>query len=138
MDLTLASQERCEVMDITANVQRACRQWGGSGAVLVYCPHTTGGVTLNEKFDPTVRQDLLHWMERLVPAGAVYAHAEGNADAHIKASLTGSQVLIPVRQGNLLLGRWQGLFFLEFDGPRHRTLWLSFLATAPQEAASGK
>jgi len=127
MEIQVVSQKRCEAVDVTRNVQQACRQWGGSGAVLVYCPHTTCGVGLNEKFDATVAGDILAWLERQVPQGAGYAHAEGNADAHIKTLLTGSQVLLPVRQGNLLLGRWQGLFLFEFDGPRHRTLWVSFL-----------
>jgi len=132
MEITLASQRRCEVLDITRNVQQACRQWGGSGLVHLYCPHTTCSIAVNEKFDPTVRQDILAWLERAVPQGGPYDHAEGNADAHIKALLGGNQVLIPVRQGNLLVGRWQGVLFLEFDGPRHRTLWAHFIASADE------
>ncbi len=137
MEITLATQKRCEVVDITRNVQQACRQWGGTGLVQVYCPHTSCSVAMNEKFDPTVRQDILGWLERAVPEGAAYAHAEGNADAHIKSLLVGNQVLIPVRQGNLLVGRWQGVFFLEFDGPRHRTLWVTFLASQDRGEKAG-
>ncbi len=137
MEITLATQKRCEVVDITRNVQQACRQWGGTGLVQVYCPHTSCSVAMNEKFDPTVRQDILGWLERAVPEGAAYAHAEGNADAHIKSLLVGNQVLIPVRQGNLLVGRWQGVFFLEFDGPRHRTLWVTFLASQERGEKAG-
>jgi secondary thiamine-phosphate synthase enzyme len=127
MEIQIVSQKRCEAADVTRNVQQACRQWGGTGAVLVYCPHTTCGVGLNERSDPTVAGDILKWFEERVPPDTPYGHAEGNADAHIKSLVAGNQVLVPVRQGNLLLGRWQGLFFFEFDGPRHRTLWLTFL-----------
>jgi secondary thiamine-phosphate synthase enzyme len=130
MEIALVTQKRCEVIDITRNVQQACRQWGGTGLVQIYCPHTTCSVALNEKFDPTVREDILSWLERAVPEGAGYAHSEGNADAHIKSLLAGNQTLIPVRQGNLLVGRWQGVFFLEFDGPRHRTLWVTFVQSS--------
>lgn len=137
MEITLATQKRCEVVDITRNVQQACRQWGGTGLVQVYCPHTSCSVAMNEKFDPTVRQDILAWLERAVPEGAAYAHAEGNADAHIKSLLVGNQVVIPVRQGTLLVGRWQGVFFLEFDGPRHRTLWATFIASADRVEKGG-
>jgi secondary thiamine-phosphate synthase enzyme len=132
MEITLVTQQRCEVVDITRNVQQACKQWGGTGLVHLYCPHTTCSVAINEKFDPTVRQDILAWLEKLVPQDAAYAHAEGNADAHIKTLLGGNQVSIPVRQGNLLVGRWQGVLFLEFDGPRHRTLWAHFVASADE------
>ncbi len=132
MEITLVTQKRLEVVDITRNVQQICRQWGGTGLVNLYCPHTTCSVAINEKFDPTVRQDIQSWLERAVPADAPYAHAEGNADAHIKALLGGNQVLIPVRQGNLLVGRWQGVLFLEFDGPRHRTLWAHFVPSADE------
>ncbi len=133
MELSVTTQKRCEIVDITRDVQQACRQWGGTGLVQVYCPHTTCGVGVNEKYDPTVREDILAWLERAVPAGAGFKHEEGNSDAHIKALLVGSQTLVPVRQGNLLLGRWQGVFFLDFDGPRARTLWLTFMASGAGE-----
>jgi secondary thiamine-phosphate synthase enzyme len=84
-------------------------------------------VALSEKFDSTVPADIMAWLNRQVPEGAGYTHAEGNADAHIKSALLGNQAYVPVRQGNLLVGRWQGIFFWEFDGPRHRTLWIHFL-----------
>jgi secondary thiamine-phosphate synthase enzyme len=90
-------------------------------------------VAVNEKFDPAVREDILQWLERAVPQKGAYSHEEGNSDAHIKSLLVGNQAMIPVRQGNLLLGRWQGVFFLDFDGPRARTLWVTFIEGQQQE-----
>lgn len=127
MEISFNTQKRCEAADITPHVQKACRQWGGTGLVQIYCPHTTCGVTVNEKFDVAVREDVLQWLDRAVPQKGPYSHAEGNSDAHIKSLLVGNQTMVPVRQGNLLLGRWQGVFFLEFDGPRARTLWVTFI-----------
>ena len=128
MELPVATQKRIEAVDITHAVQEACKKWGGTGAVLVYCPHTTAAVTINEHADPDVMRDVLATLAEAAPANGPYSHAEGNADAHVKSVLTGNQAVVPVRGGNLLLGRWQGVFFLEFDGPRHRTLWVHFLA----------
>lgn len=130
MEISVSTKQRCEVADVTRDVQTACRQWGGTGLVQVYCPHTTCGVAVNEKYDPAVRDDLLAWLERAVPHKGPYVHEEGNSDAHIKSLLVGHQACLPVRQGTLLLGRWQGIFFMEFDGPRSRSLWVSFLAGA--------
>ena len=127
MELPVATLKRIEAVDITLQVQEACKKWGGTGAVLVYCPHTTAAVAVNEHADPDVVRDILGVLNEAAPANGAYTHAEGNADAHIKSVLTGHQALVPVRGGNLLLGRWQGIFFFEFDGPRHRTLWVHFL-----------
>ena len=127
MELALKTQKRSEVLDVTLLVKEACRSWGGTGLAQLFCPHTTAGVAINENCDPTVKEDLLAALGRLVPEGAGYAHSEGNADAHIKAVLTGNQILVPVQAGKLKLGRWQGIYFCEFDGPRPRTLWLTFL-----------
>ena len=135
MEISITSRRRCEVLDITRNLQQACRKWGGTGLVHVYCPHTTCGVAVNEKFDPDVRKDILEWLEKAVPRDGGYRHEEGNADAHIKALFTGAHVSIPVRQGNLLLGRWQGVLFLEFDGPRSRTLWTTFITSSEKVQA---
>jgi secondary thiamine-phosphate synthase enzyme len=126
MELPVVTKTRCEAVDITPEAQEACRRWGGTGALLVFCPHTTAGVTINEHADPDVLRDVLGALSRAVPHGGPYAHAEGNSDAHIKSVLTGNQVLVPVQDGRLLMGRWQGIFFLEFDGPRQRTVWLHF------------
>jgi secondary thiamine-phosphate synthase enzyme len=125
--MPVVSKKRCEALDITGPLQEVCNRWGGTGALLVYCPHTTAGVAINEHADADVMDDVAGALSRLVPHHGPYAHAEGNSDAHIKSVLTGNQVVVPVCDGHLLVGRWQGVFFLEFDGPRHRTLWLNFL-----------
>jgi secondary thiamine-phosphate synthase enzyme len=96
--------------------------------VVVYVPHTTAGVTINENADPSVRADIVMALERLVPRDLPFAHLEGNADAHVKASLMGSSVTIPVQDGRLRLGTWQGIYFAEFDGPRRRRVLVSVLA----------
>ncbi len=109
------------------NITPTCRDLVGKadiseGICLVYVPHTTAGVTINEAADPAVVRDISAQLAKLVPAGAGYTHAEGNADAHIKACLIGSSVQVPVANGRLVLGTWQGIFFCEFDGPRRRSV----------------
>jgi len=122
---------RVELVDVTAQVQSAVAACGArDGAVLVYVPHTTAGVTINEDADPSVRVDLAMALERLVPRDLPFTHAEGNSDAHVKASLVGSSVLVPLADGRLRLGTWQGIYFAEFDGPRHRHVLVSVLAGA--------
>jgi len=105
------------------------------GAVLLHVPHTTAGVTVNEGYDPAVAGDLLRRLDLLAPHGADTAggrdrHAEGNSDSHLKAAFVGGSIVLPVADGRLALGRWQRVFFCEFDGPRTRQLWLSALASA--------
>jgi len=127
---------RCQMLDITRQVRQALAESGlRDGAVLVYVPHTTAGVTINENADPSVAADILAQLERMVPRGAGYRHGEGNSDAHIKATLTGFSQLVPVREGSLALGTWQGVFFCEFDGPRTRRVMVSFLPAAQREEA---
>jgi len=119
----VTSKKRNELIDITADVQRiVAEEQLSEGSVLVYIPHTTAGVTINEGADPSVQHDLIRTLERLVPEQGDYDHAERNSDAHIKASLLGSSVTILVRNGKLLLGTWQHVFFYEGDGPRYRTV----------------
>jgi secondary thiamine-phosphate synthase enzyme len=118
-------------VDITAQVAAAlAANSHEDGAVLVYVPHTTAGVTINENADPSVRADLEMTLDHLVPFRLPYTHAEGNSDAHAKASLMGSSVLIPVRHGRLQLGTWQGIYLAEFDGPRSRKVLVSVLDAA--------
>jgi secondary thiamine-phosphate synthase enzyme len=109
------------MIDITPQVQEeAVRQGGASGACIVYVPHTTAGVTINEGADPAVCSDILETLDRLVPRNAGYRHLEGNADSHLKTSLIGSSVTVILESGRLQLGTWQRIFFCEFDGPRSR------------------
>jgi secondary thiamine-phosphate synthase enzyme len=99
----------------------------GTGICHVYVPHTTAGVFINENADPDVLNDLLRTVEGLVPWDNGYQHAEGNAAAHIKSSLVGTSLSVPVRDGRLVLGRWQGIFFADFDGPRERQVQVTVL-----------
>lgn len=127
--LAIESRLRTQLVDITDAVQAAVAEAGvREGLCCVYVPHTTAGITVNENADPAVGADLLAQLERLAPREGPYQHREGNADAHIKASLLGSSVTIPVREGRLALGTWQGIFFGEFDGPRRRQVWVKVMA----------
>ncbi|MGB9662040.1 MAG: secondary thiamine-phosphate synthase enzyme YjbQ [Moorellaceae bacterium] len=126
--LTVQSRQRMELIDITSQIQNlVVQQKIASGACLIFVPHTTAGVFLNENADPDVERDILSFLSRLVPHQGSYAHREGNSDAHIKAALTGTSVMVPIAQGRLELGTWQGIYFAEFDGPRRRQVIVSFL-----------
>jgi len=121
MQFELSTQRREQFVDITEQVAKAVAESRvRDGAVLIYCPHTTAGITINENADPDVVRDLLDGLERLAPRDAGWRHVEGNSDGHLKASLVGSSVTVPLEQGRLVLGTWQGVYFAEFDGPRHR------------------
>ena len=112
---------RIEMIDITSSVQKEVSRSGiKEGVCTVYVPHTTAGITINEGADPSVCHDITNKLSELVPYNAGYRHMEGNADSHIKASLTGSSVSVIVEEGRLVLGTWQKIFFCEFDGPRSR------------------
>ena len=127
--LDVRTTSRVQFVDITGEVRREVRASGlDSGVCVVFVPHTTAGVTINENADPTVRADLGMALERLVPADLPFRHLEGNSDAHTKASLMGSSVTIPVQGGDLRLGTWQGVYFAEFDGPRRRRVVVTMLA----------
>ena len=112
---------RTELKDITREVARVVKESGvENGVCQLYVPHTTAGILINESDDPDVARDIGEALDRLVPRDAGYKHYEGNADSHIKASLVGSSQTVPIEAGRLGLGRWQGIFFCEFDGPRRR------------------
>jgi len=114
------------MLDITDAVAGAITELGvDEGAVLVHVPHTTAAVTVNEGYDPDVAADVLAHLAAVVPVSPAFAHAEGNSDSHIKAILVGSSQLVPVEGGRPALGRWQRIFFCEFDGPRSREVWVS-------------
>ena len=123
LTLDVKSSRRTQLLDVTSAVQQLVSSSGiSSGVCYLYVPHTTAGVTINEADDPDVARDLETTLDRLVPRDASYRHAEGNADSHVKSSLLGVTRSIPIDAGRLVLGRWQGIFFCEFDGPRSRHL----------------
>lgn len=127
--LSLETRHREEFINLTARLEAWVGQQGfREGALLVYSPHTTAGLTINEGADPDVKRDLLVHLAHLVPEHGDYRHAEGNSDAHLKASLMGSSVTIPVTDGKLQLGTWQAVYFCEFDGPRSRTVLVQALS----------
>ncbi|RMG60079.1 MAG: YjbQ family protein [Deltaproteobacteria bacterium] len=119
--IRVSTKRSQEFVDITQQVKLVLRDSGvSSGVCVVYVPHTTAGVTINENADPDVQQDILEVLEKLVPSSGKYRHREGNAHAHVKSTLVGCSVAIPIEAGRLVLGTWQGIFFCEFDGPRER------------------
>ncbi|MGO8684078.1 MAG: secondary thiamine-phosphate synthase enzyme YjbQ [Thermoleophilia bacterium] len=125
---SVATTSRQVLVDVTAQVAAAIASLGlHQGAAVVFVPHTTAGVTINENADPAVCRDVLMALERLVPATLPFTHGEGNSDAHTKASLMGSSVTVPVSDGHLRLGTWQGIYLAEFDGPRRRKIWVQAL-----------
>lgn len=129
--ISVQSRREQEFIDITDRVEKAVRELGlSSGTCLLYVPHTTAGITINETADPAVKDDILGTLQRLVPASLDYDHVEGNAHSHIQASLMGSSVMIAIEDGRLVKGTWQGVLFGEFDGPRDRSVWIQPLAAS--------
>jgi secondary thiamine-phosphate synthase enzyme len=129
--LTVKTSSRTDLVDVTREVADAVGRSGvARGVCVVTVPHTTAGLTLNENADPSVRADIEAVLDRLVPWEGRYAHSEGNSAAHVKASLVGHSVMVPVEGGRLALGTWQGVFLCEFDGPRQRNVHVQILAGA--------
>jgi secondary thiamine-phosphate synthase enzyme len=127
-EIGLRTERRTQLVDITGQVQEALDGVDGASAALVYVPHTTAGVTINEHADPAVARDLERALERIVVDDWGWEHIEAgeeNAPSHVRASLAGPQVLVPLDDGRLALGTWQGIFFCEFDGPRARTVYVT-------------
>jgi secondary thiamine-phosphate synthase enzyme len=123
--LRVKTGRRTQFVDVTAAVERVVKEAGvASGVCYVYVPHTTAGVTINEHADPDVASDLEGIFDRLVPHAGPYRHSEGNTDSHAKAVMVGASQMIFVEDGRLLLGRWQGIFLCEFDGPRERKIFV--------------
>ena len=120
---TLQTSKRNEFIDITARIQDMIEEVP-EGVITVFSPHTTTAVTINENADPDVPRDILKKLEELIPQRDNFSHMEGNSDAHIKASLFGSSVNVIIKDGRLLLGTWQSVFFCEFDGPRKRMFYV--------------
>jgi secondary thiamine-phosphate synthase enzyme len=128
MDIAVKTRSRTELVDITAAVQTAIREAGiRDGLCMVFVPHTTAAVTINENADPTVKDDMLKVINKVIPWDDGYRHLEGNSAAHIKSTLVGASELIAIAGGKLQLGTWQGIFFCEFDGPRRRKVHLHFI-----------
>lgn len=125
--LSIKTTAHSQFREITRAVQAALAEIGlHDGAITVFVPHTTAGVTINEHADPDAMHDVVHALNKLVPwSDPAYRHAEGNSAAHVKAIMTGSSVRVLVEDGNLQLGTWQGIFFCEFDGPRTREVWIA-------------
>jgi secondary thiamine-phosphate synthase enzyme len=127
-EISLSTERRTQLLEITREVQEALDGADGATAALVFVPHTTAGLTINEHADPAVARDLERAMERMVGDDWGWEHIEAgeeNAPSHVRASLSGPQVLVPVEEGRLALGTWQGLFFCEFDGPRKRKVYVT-------------
>ncbi|MEE8593178.1 MAG: secondary thiamine-phosphate synthase enzyme YjbQ [Candidatus Bipolaricaulota bacterium] len=123
--IAISTSQREEFVDITDRVNEIVRQSSPEdGICYVFCPHTTAGLTVNECADPAVVVDMKVAFGKLVPDEGRWLHLEGNSPAHVKASLTGSSLMIPVIGGSLRLGTWQGVFLCEFDGPRTREVWV--------------
>jgi secondary thiamine-phosphate synthase enzyme len=129
-EITLRTERRTQLVDITPQVQEALNGADGAAAALIYVPHTTAGVTINEDIDPDLARDIEAAMEKIVEDGWGWRHddADGpNAPSHMRASLISPEVLIPLAEGKLALGRYQGIFFCEFDGPRERRVYVTAL-----------
>ena len=130
-EITIQTHSRFEMIDITAAVQKAVHDEKiESGIGLVYTPHTTAAVSINENADPDVPRDILAALDRAVPLSANYRHSEGNSAAHVKSSLVGASEMVVIENGRLVLGTWQSIFFCEFDGPRTRKVIIKILHEA--------
>ena len=130
-EISLQTERRTQLLDITEQVEQALNGANGAAAALVYVPHTTAGVTINEDIDPVLANDLEQAMEKIVEDGWSWRHddADGpNAPSHMRASLISPEVLVPLQEGKLALGRYQGIFFCEFDGPRERKVYVTALS----------
>lgn len=129
--LTVRTSRRTELKDVTSEIESVVAESGCHGGIChLYVPHTTAGVLVNEGDDPAVARDIESTLDRLVPRGPGYAHAEGNSDSHIKTALVGSTESVWIENGRIVLGRWQAIFFAEFDGPRTRELRVKIVPDA--------
>ena len=127
-EISIKSRSRNEFINITQEVQNVVNKSGiKDGVCYIFVPHTTAGITINEAADPAVVEDIQRQLDKIAPADGNYRHTEGNSDAHIKASITGSSQTVFIENGKLKLGTWQGIFFCEFDGPRNRKVWVKII-----------
>ncbi|MCK4246059.1 secondary thiamine-phosphate synthase enzyme YjbQ [Candidatus Bipolaricaulota bacterium] len=129
LNITLATHQKSVLVDITRQAQESIDKSGiKKGMCFIYCPHTTAGLLINESADQAVADDICTALDDLAPQGANWTHLEGNSPAHIKSALVGNSLWVALENGRLLLGRWQGIFFCEFDGPRQRKVWFTVLS----------
>jgi len=127
--ITVATDNKTELKDITFDVNRLVeRENIKDGICVLYLPHTTAALVINENYDPSVKNDIMGWLGRNIPSTGNYSHLEGNADAHIKSSIVGNSLILIVENGRIMLGKWQGIFLAEFDGPRTREVWVKFIS----------
>lgn len=130
-NFSVRTRNNVEFVNITSDITEVLTGAGiQEGLCTVYCPHTTAGITINEAADPSVVQDIIKELNKIIPFKDGYAHMEGNSAAHIKSSIVGPSATIPVENGRLSLGTWQGIFFCEFDGPRSRRVIVSIVPGA--------
>lgn len=128
--ISVRTKTRTEAVDITGEVRRVVEASGvAEGLCLVNCPHTTAGIAVQEHADPDVMRDVSSLLAELAPEGGPWRHSEGNADAHVKSALVGPGKVLPISDGRLVLGTWQGIFFCEFDGPRSRTVQIQVVGS---------
>ena len=127
-EINIRTRSRTELLDITGPLARLLHESKVTdGLMVVFVPHTTAAVTINENADPSVQEDILADLNRLIPSKGSYRHTEGNSDAHIKSTLLGASQTIFIQEGRLALGTWQGVYFCEFDGPRSRKVWVKII-----------
>jgi secondary thiamine-phosphate synthase enzyme len=129
------TSDRNQIVDVTEMIRRIVRQKQiRDGLAIIYVPHTTAAVTINENYDPDVKHDLLKKLETLVPKReSYYQHDEGNSDSHVKVAMVGNSATVIIENGELVLGRWQGVYFCEFDGPREREMFVKLVDFRPSE-----
>jgi secondary thiamine-phosphate synthase enzyme len=126
--IKINTKKRVEFVDITPRVEEIVRKKGiQKGICVIFCPHTTAGLTINENADPSVKKDIISHLEEIVPFDKNYSHLEGNTDSHLKSSLLGNSLNLIIHQGKLVLGIWQGVYFCEFDGPRTRNVYVKVI-----------
>ena len=127
--LQVETRERVELKDITSQISKLIERSGiSSGQCHIFIPHTTAAILINENYDPALRTDIEHFLKKLAPVSPDYQHNDGNCDAHLKAALLGSSKTLLIEHGHILLGRWQGIYFCEFDGPRRRDMHVKLVS----------
>ena len=127
--ITIKTNKRNELVDITSSIKKTIDSLNiNNGICLIFCPHTSGGVTVNEAYDPTVKGDIIFSLNKISPDYKEFRHLEGNSDSHVKSSVVGCSLNLIINEGKIMLGQWQGIYFAEFDGPRTREVWVKVIS----------